>query len=66
LKPGIYDAVAAGYFVLLRGLTPSIYRIEFGSEGPGEYATRSGYDVEVFPDKRKKPVAISGSSRYYK
>jgi len=66
LKPGIYDAVAAGYFVLIRGLTPSTYRIVFGSEGPGEYATRSVYDVVVFPDKRKKPQDISGSSRYYK
>jgi len=60
LKPGIYDAIAAGYFVLLRGLIPSTYRIVFGSEGPGEYATRSVYDVAVFPDKRKRPLDISG------
>jgi hypothetical protein len=66
LKPGIYDAVAAGYFVLVKGLTPSTYRIVFGSEGPGEYATRSVYDVVVFPDKRKRPLDISGLSRYYK
>jgi hypothetical protein len=68
MKAGIYDAVAAEaeYFVSLRGLTPSTYRIAFGSEGPGEYATRSVYDVVVFPDKRKKPLDISGSSRYYK
>jgi hypothetical protein len=66
LKPGIYDAVAAGYFVLIRGLAPSMYRIVFGSEGPGEYATRSVYDIVVFPDNRKKPLDISGSSRYHK
>lgn len=60
LKPGIYDAVAAGYFVLLRRLIPSTYRIVFGSEGPGEYATRSVYDVAVFPNKRKRPLDISG------
>jgi len=66
LKPGIYDAVAVGYFIMLRGLTPSTYRIVFGSEGPGEYATRSMYDIEVFRDKRKRPLDISGQSRYYK
>jgi hypothetical protein len=66
LKPGIYDAVAAGYFVLIRELAPLRYRIAFGSEGPGEYATRSVYDIVVFPDKRKRPLDISGSSRYYK
>lgn len=65
-KPGIHDAVAAGYFVLIRGLAPSTYTIVFGSEGPGEYATRSVYDIVVFPDKRKRPLDISGSSRYYK
>jgi hypothetical protein len=59
-KSGIYDAVTVGYFVLLRGLMPSTYRIVFGSEGPGEYATRSVYDVAVFPDKRKRPLDISG------
>jgi hypothetical protein len=64
-KAGIHDAVAAGYFVLIRGLAPSTYRIVFGSEGPGEYATRSVYDIVVFPDKRKRPLDISGSSRYY-
>jgi len=53
LKPGIYDAVAAGYFVLLRGLTPSTYRIVFGSEGPGKYATRSVYDLVAFMTKEK-------------
>jgi len=62
LKPGVYDAVAAGYFVLIRGLAPSTYRIVFGSEGPGEYATRSIYDIEVFRDKRKRPLDVSGSS----
>jgi hypothetical protein len=66
LKPGVYDAVAAGYFVLIRGLAPSIYRIVFGSEGPGEYATRSVYEIVVFPDSRKRPLDLSGSSRYYK
>jgi hypothetical protein len=66
LKPGTYDAVAAGYFILLNRLPPSNYRIVFGSQGPGDYATRSVYDLVVFPDNRKKPLDISGSSRYYK
>lgn len=65
-KPGIYDAVAAGYFVLIRGLATSTYRIAFGSEGPGEYVTKSVYDIEVYADKRKKPLDISGSPKYYK
>jgi hypothetical protein len=64
--PSIYEAVAGGYFVLIRELAPSKYRFVFGSEGLGEYATRSVYDIVVFPDKRKRPLDISGSSRYYK
>jgi hypothetical protein len=64
LTPGSYDAVTAGYFVLLKQLPPAYYNIVFGSEGPGDYSTRSVYDIAVYPDKRLRPVDRSGSSKY--
>lgn len=48
LKPGIYTSVVGGYFLLVRSLPESKYRISFGAEGPGEYSTRSVYDIEVY------------------
>jgi hypothetical protein len=48
LKPGIYTCVVGGYFLLVRSLPQSKYRISFGAEGPGEYSTRSVYDIEVY------------------
>ena len=54
-KPGVYDAVAGGYFVLLPELAPSTYQIDFGCEGPGDYSTRGVYDITVYRDSRKKP-----------
>lgn len=55
LKPGIYNAVIGGFFILLKSLPVSRYRITFGAEGPGEYSTRSIYDIEVF----RSPVKIT-------
>lgn len=48
LKPGIYTSAVGGYFLLVRSLPESKYRISFGAEGPGEYSTRSVYDIEVY------------------
>jgi hypothetical protein len=67
MKPGVYDAVAGGYFVLLPDLAPSTYQIDFGCEGPGDYSTSGVYDIIVYRDTRKRPKDISnipcGNSR---
>jgi hypothetical protein len=47
LKPGIYDSVIVGYYVLIRSLPPSKYRIHFGGRGRGTYYTDSVYDITV-------------------
>lgn len=59
MKPGVYDAVAGGYFVLLSDLVPSTYQIDFGCKGPGDYSTRGVYDITVYRDKRKEPSDVS-------
>ena len=48
LKPGTYNSVVGGYFLLVKSLPQSKYRVSFGAEGPGEYSTRSVYDIEVY------------------
>lgn len=62
LKPGVYDAVAEGYFVILPDLSPSTYQIDFGCEGPGDYWTKAVYDVTVYRDTRKGPSDISNKN----
>jgi hypothetical protein len=47
IMPGLYDTVAAGFFILIRSLPPSTYRINFGGQGIGEYHTNSLYDIVV-------------------
>jgi hypothetical protein len=47
LKPGIYDSVTVGYYILIRSLAPSTYRIHFGGKGRGIYYTDSVYDITV-------------------
>jgi hypothetical protein len=60
LKPGFYDCVTVGYYLLIKSLPASIYRIQFGGKGRGTYYTNSLYDITV-KKKRKGPVAdISG------
>ena len=59
IKPGVYDAVAGGYFVLLPYPAPSTYQIDFGCEGPGDYSTRGVFDITVYRDSRKGPADIS-------
>jgi hypothetical protein len=59
MKPGVYDTVVGGYFILLPDLAPSTYQIDFGCEGPGDYSTRGLYDIEVYRDTRKEPSDIS-------
>ena len=51
LRPGDYQCVTAGYYLLISYLSPSTYRIEFGGEGRGDYYTKASYDIIVH--KRK-------------
>jgi hypothetical protein len=60
IKPGIYDAITAGYFIMIRSLPPSLYRINFGGEGMGIYVTNSVYDIEI--TRRKKHLRDSSSA----
>lgn len=68
IKPGAYDAIAAGYFIMIRSLPPSLYRINFGGEGMGIYATNAVYDIEVI--QRKKPLRDASNtvlkSKYFR
>ncbi len=61
IKPGVYDAITAGYFVMIRSLPPSHYRIIFGGEGMGIYTTNSVYDIEVI-EKRKEHLRDASKS----
>lgn len=65
-KPGTYDAVSGGYFVMIRSLPPSNYRINFGAEGRGIYRTNAVYDISVQGRKRDHVVDKSGSNMTYK
>lgn len=60
VKPGYYDAITAGYFVIIRSLTASSYRIIFGGEGMGTYTTNSVYDIEV--SKRRQHLRDTSNS----
>lgn len=52
IRPGIYDTVSVGFFLLIRSLTPSTYRINFGGNGVGGYYTNSLYDITVEGKRR--------------
>jgi hypothetical protein len=45
--PGTYHCVTVGYYLLISYLPPSVYRIQFGGKGRGEYLTKASYDVTV-------------------
>jgi hypothetical protein len=47
VKPGVYDAITAGYFAMIRSLPTSSYRIIFEREGMRTYTRNSVYDIEV-------------------
>jgi hypothetical protein len=60
LKPGTYYATVGGYFILVKTLSEAKYRISFGAEGPGEYSTRSIYDIEVYANTSRITKDVSG------
>jgi hypothetical protein len=53
-RPGTYDMVAAGIFLLIKSLPSSTYRINFGGK-TGAYHTDSVYDV-IVQGKRKETL----------
>jgi hypothetical protein len=61
LNVGTYDVISAGYFLIIRSLKPSIYRIFFGGKGRGEYFTNAVYDITV---KGKKKDSVLDKSGY--
>jgi len=61
VRPGIYDAVTVGFFLLIKLLVPSTYRINFGGKGTGAYYTNSLYDITV-QGKRRDTVKDESSS----
>jgi hypothetical protein len=57
---GEYDSIVGGYFIILRTLPPSSYRIVFGGKGPGTYYTNAVYDIKVEGRKKERLVDLSG------
>jgi hypothetical protein len=67
LKAGAYEAMSAGYFLMIRKLPPSNYRILFGGKGRGVYYTNAAYDITVRGTMRRSVMDRSRSaitSRY--
>jgi hypothetical protein len=60
LEPGTYDSVTVGYYILIRSLPPSKYRIHFGGKGRGAYYTNSVYDITVHRKKEDSVIDRSG------
>ena len=60
LIPGVYDALTAGYFLIVRSLPPSRYRIPFGGRGYGTYVTNAAYDITVKGIRPRCTTDMSG------
>lgn len=59
--PGKYTALVAGYFVLLRDLPVSLYRIRFGGYGMDNFYTDSLYEINII-SKEMTHKDLSGPS----
>lgn len=57
--PGKYIALVSGYFVILRDLPPSLYRIRFGGYGMDRFYTESLCEVNI-KSRKKSLKDISG------
>ena len=47
VKPGLYDTVVGGFFLIIRSLPRGKYGLEFGGNGRGNYSTNSIYGIAV-------------------
>jgi hypothetical protein len=62
-KTGIFDAVAGGYYLMIKSLPSGTYRLFFGGKGRGPYYTKSVYDIVVKGKKRNTLVDVSGTTK---
>jgi len=64
LRPGEYEAVQVGYFVMLRCLPVGRWRLAFGGKGRGEYYTNAVYDIRVLDENGpSRSKDVSGTDR---
>jgi hypothetical protein len=61
VKPGIYDTVVGGFFLIILSLPKGSYRLEFGGNGRGNYSTNSIYDITV--DGLRKSMVIDNTTK---
>jgi hypothetical protein len=61
LEAGTSTSLTVGYYILIRSLAPSTYRIRFGTNGRGAYYTDAIYDITV---QGKKKLPIDQSHKY--
>jgi hypothetical protein len=66
LKPGIYNCITVGYYILIKALPPSNYRIHFEAKGRGIYYTNAIYDITVQDKRRDSVEDISCSQKTLK
>jgi hypothetical protein len=68
VKPGVYEGMTAGYYIMIKSLSPSSYRLIFGGTGVGVYRTNSVYDIDVIKKGKDLTEDTSNSiinSRYF-
>jgi hypothetical protein len=56
LKPGNYQAITVGYFVLIKSLSIGTYRFQFGGSNGSAYHTNSVYDIKVLKKGKDKVI----------
>ena len=61
LEAGTFSSLTVGYYILIRSLAPSTYRIRFGTNGRGDYHTDAVYDITV---QGKKKLLVDDSHKY--
>jgi len=61
-KPGIYDTVVGGFFVIIRSLPRGRYWLEFGGRGRSNYNTNSIYEITAH-GLRSNVIADNSSAR---
>jgi hypothetical protein len=55
-KPGNYQAITVGYFVLIKSLGIGTYRVKFGGSNGSVYHTNSVYDIKVLKKRKDKII----------